>query len=97
MSAGGSGNGGGGFAGWPALAKAEYRGQELALQELHDGLFLLPDAFSVEECRAMIAAVEATGKMVSTNPRNMPPRKGHAFRNNERFLVRASAHCHRRN
>jgi hypothetical protein len=87
MSAGGGGSSSG-FAGWPALAKAEYRGQQLELQELYDGLFLLPDAFSLDECRAMIVAVEAMGEMVSTNPRNLPPRKGHAFRNNERFLVR---------
>jgi hypothetical protein len=91
MSGGNGGSGGGGappFAGWPELAKAAYRGQQLQLNELHDGLFLLEDAFTTEECRAMIAAVEATGQMVSTNPRNLPPRKGHAFRNNERFLVR---------
>jgi hypothetical protein len=78
---------GSGFQGWPALTKAAYRGQQLRLEELYDGLFLIPDALSVDECRQMIAAVEATGELTSTNPRNLPPRKGHAFRNNERYLV----------
>ena len=81
-------SGGSGFQGWPALAKAAYRGQQLRLEELYDGLLLIPEAFDVDECREMIRAVEATGELVSTNPRNLPPRKGHAFRNNERYLVR---------
>lgn len=81
-------SGGSGFQGWPALAKAAYRGQQLRLEELYDGLLLIPEAFNVDECREMIRAVEATGELVSTNPRNLPPRKGHAFRNNERYLVR---------
>lgn len=74
------------FQGWPALTKAEYRGQALQLDELHEGLYLIEDAFTVEECRCMIEA--AAPKVVSTNPRNLPPRKNHAFRNNERYLVR---------
>lgn len=88
----GGGGGGASFA-LPALNKAAYRGKSLPLKELYEGLFLIDNAFTVEECRGMIAAVEATGQIVSTNPRNLPPRKGHAFRNNERFLVRGMACC----
>lgn len=38
----------------------------------------------------MIVAAEALG-MTPTNPRNLAPPKGQAFRNNERLLVRDPA------
>lgn len=72
MSGGGNGRSstasGSTFGGWPALHKAEYRGQALELQELHEGLFLVENAFTVEECRGMIAGVEATGTCLRLVP-----------------------------
>lgn len=47
--------------GWPAALlsdknkAAANRGKSLRLNELHDGLFLVDQAFTVEECRAIIA------------------------------------------
>lgn len=38
----------------------------------------------------MVEAAEARG-MTPTNPRNLPPLKGHAFRNNDRLSVHDAA------
>lgn len=54
------------------------------LQELHPGVFVLDDIFSAAECEQLR---NACGPFLeSVNPKNSPPKKGEAFRNNERFL-----------
>ncbi len=89
------------FPGWPALVPSAHGSKggigkpwsyrpPLELSELGPGLFVVPRVFSMEQCRRMVAAAEALG-MTPTNPRNLAPPKGHAFRNNERLLVRDTA------
>ncbi|KAM3574050.1 hypothetical protein VYU27_004026 [Nannochloropsis oceanica] len=56
------------------------------VRELGPGLFTVADVFTQQQCRRMLQAAEAQG-MTPTNPRNLAPPKGHAFRNNERLLV----------
>ena len=79
------------FNGWPDFTtpSMRYKSKTLVVNELHEGLFTIDGAFNREQCRGIIDACK--GKLVATNPGNRPPRRGEAFRNNERLLVRDEA------
>ena len=54
----------------------------LAVEELDEGLFIVDNVLTAQECRALIAAAEPL--LEPTNPHNRPPPRGYAFRNNDR-------------
>jgi hypothetical protein len=48
----------------------------------------MEEALTKEQCRAIRDG--ARSLLVPTNPRNLPPKKGEAFRNNERASIEDS-------
>ena len=53
------------------------------VQELCPGVLIVDDVFSEKECQLLRQA--SSPFLSPTNPKNTPPKKGEAFRNNERF------------
>lgn len=60
------------------------RGVDIMLV-IWQGLFVVDDVLSSSQCQAICDA--ARELVLPTNPRNLPPPKGEAFRNNERLLI----------
>jgi hypothetical protein len=73
-----------------ARAKHHRPPPSFEVQELGPGLLTISDVFTTAQCRRMVEAAVARG-MTPTNPRNLPPLKGHAFRNNDRLSVHDAA------
>lgn len=72
---------------WPDVTSRQhlYKATTLEVHELAEGLFTIANAFSRSECEFVLQSCQ--DKLVPTNPGNRPPRKGEAFRNNDRFLI----------
>ena len=71
---------------WPRSLCAKFgKPSVFEIQELGAGLYVIDDVLTPEECRCITD--QARPLVKSTNPSNLPPKKGEAFRNNERFQV----------
>jgi len=63
--------------------------KKFKVKELAEGVFIADNVFTQKECKRLAEA--AVPFLISTNPKNDPPEKGYAFRNNERFLIHDTA------
>ena len=54
------------------------------IEELIPGVLVCDDVFSQEECKILVQSCK--GFLEPTNKNNARPKKGEAFRNNERYL-----------
>lgn len=67
----------------PSMFKTKVHPQKMHLENPDEGVFIIDNVLSPDECNALVDA--SKNFLQPTNPRNLPPKKGEAKRNNERF------------